>query len=155
MLEHFFYETELKALNRNKIKYLVIGGLAVNLYGVHRFTQDLDLMIDLSAGQFEKFISIIAPLGYATKVPKNKWYKLNAITFANKQDKDKRIDVFLKNPLDFDRAYKRRKVFRTGKFQLSCVSLDDLLQLKDQADRLRDWIDIGSLKRVQQLKKGK
>lgn len=155
MLEHFFYETELKALNRNKIKYLVIGGLAVNLYGVHRFTQDLDLMIDLSAGQFEKFISVISPLGYSTKVPRNKWYKLNAIAFANKHDEDKRIDVFLKNPLDFDRAYKRRKVFRTGKFQLSCVSLNDLLQLKNQADRLRDWIDIGSLKRVRQLKKKK
>lgn len=153
MASHFFYETELRALNRNRIKYLVIGGLAVNLYGVHRFTQDLDLMIDLAKGQLEKFISVINALGYSTNVPKNKWQKLAAIAFVNRRDEDKRIDVFLKNPLDFQRAYKRRKVFRAGDFRLSCVSLNDLLKLKTKADRLRDWIDIGSIKRMQELKK--
>jgi len=35
-----------KAFNNNQVKYLVIGGFAVNLYGVNRSTGDVDLYID-------------------------------------------------------------------------------------------------------------
>lgn len=155
MLEHYYYEKEIKALNRNRIKYLVVGGMAVNLYGVHRFTKDLDLMIDLSENHLEKFLKVIEPLAYYTKVPENKWKGLMAIAFINRRDEDKKIDVFLKNPIDFTLAYKKRKVFKADNFRISCVSLEDLLRLKNKADRLRDWIDIGSIKRMQALKKKK
>src|SRR4051812_11547591 len=33
----------LKFLNEEKVKYLVIGGMAVNYYGYHRSTGDLDI----------------------------------------------------------------------------------------------------------------
>jgi hypothetical protein len=149
-----YYEEEIRALNKNKIKYLVVGGLAVNLYGLHRLTRDLDLMVDLSLPQdsLGKFIKTISMLGYYTKVPENKWEKLSAIAFMNKKDQDKRIDVFLKNPIEFDKAYSRRKVFKANKFAVSCVSFDDLIKLKNIANRLRDWIDVGSLKRIKELR---
>jgi len=35
-----FYEDIFKALESNQVKYLVIGGVAVNLYGVQRATGD-------------------------------------------------------------------------------------------------------------------
>lgn len=155
MLEYYYYEKEIKALNKNHIKYLVIGGMAVNLYGVHRLTMDLDLMIDLNENHWHKFLKVIEHLGYYTNVPEDNWKKLAAIAFLNHKDKDKRIDVFLKNPLDFNKAYKKRKVFRAGTFSVSCVSFNDLLKLKNRADRLRDWIDIGSLERVRELKRKK
>jgi predicted nucleotidyltransferase len=155
MPERYYYEKEIKALNKNRIKYLVIGGMAVNLYGIHRFTKDLDLMIDLSEKHWQKFLKAIGHLDYYTKVPENKWKNLTAIAFMNHRDEDKRIDVFLRNPMDFGRAYKNRKVFKIDNFRISCVSLKDLLKLKNQADRLRDWIDIGSIKRMQELKKNK
>ncbi|MBI5700739.1 nucleotidyltransferase [Candidatus Saganbacteria bacterium] len=147
-----FYEKELKTLNKSKIKYLVVGGLAVNLHGLHRMTMDLDLMIDLSEENFAKFIEIMHHIGYETKVPKREWNKHSAIAFRTKEDEDKRIDIFLENPIDFDRAYKKRKVFSADKLRISCVGLDDLIAMKNKADRVRDWIDIGSLKRIQELK---
>ena len=155
MLEHYYYEKEIKVLNRNRIRYLVIGGMAVNLYGIHRFTRDLDLMIDLSEDHLQKFLKVIEHLDYFTKTPESKWKELSAIAFLNRKDEDKRIDVFMKNPIDFDRAYKKRKVFSAGNFRVPCVSLEDLLKLKTKADRLRDWIDIGSIKRMQELKKNR
>lgn len=147
-----YYEKELKALNKSKLKYLVVGGMAVNLYGLHRLTMDLDLMIDLSKDNFTKFIAIMDGIGYKTRVPKSEWKEHLAIAFRTKADEDKRIDVFLKNPIDFDKAFKKRKVFSADKLRISCVGLNDLLAMKNKANRLRDWIDIGSLERIQKLK---
>ena len=111
-------------------------------------------MIDLSLPKedLSKFIAAIKPLGYFTNIPKSKWEKLAAIAFVNKNDADKRIDVFLKNPIDFKKAYKKRKIFRVNKFNIACVSFDDLIKMKNIANRLRDWIDIGSLQRLKELK---
>lgn len=151
----YYYEKEVKALNKSRIKYLIVGGFAVNLYGIHRLTKDMDMMIDLSKDNIDKLIKILGKLGYDTRIPKEKRGKLTAIAFFNKHDEDKRIDVFLKNPIDFDSAYKRRKIFRPAGYNISCVSFDDLIKLKNMADRLRDWIDIGSLKRARELKRKK
>jgi predicted nucleotidyltransferase len=151
-----FYEKVFRALNKSRLKYLVIGGIAVNMYGLHRLTRDLDLVIDLSEENLNKFIKVIEKLGYKPSIPPNKWGSLTAIAFHNpNKEFEDRIDVFLKPIIKFKDAYKRRKVFNVGGLRVSCVSLKDLMALKDKANRLRDWIDIGSLKRMQELRKRK
>ena len=47
------YEKILTELEKNNIKYMVIGGLAVNLYGFPRVTQDLDLMVSFEKENME------------------------------------------------------------------------------------------------------
>ncbi|MFH1542320.1 MAG: hypothetical protein ABIE84_04435 [bacterium] len=149
----YFYEAEFKAFNENDIRYLVIGGIAVNLYGLQRLTRDLDLMIDLSANQLEKFIEVVTGLGYFTKVPQNEWPNLTAVCFRHRSDEMKSIDVFLKNPIDFSDAYSKKEMFNIkNKFKIAVVSLQDLLTMKDKSGRVRDWVDIGSLKRMRDLK---
>jgi predicted nucleotidyltransferase len=149
----FYYAKEIRALNKNKIRYLVVGGFAVNLHGVQRLTLDLDLMLDLTKEHLEKVIEVLGKLRYRTKVPRKLWEKASAIAFTHQKDEDQRIDIFLKNPIDFDVAYARRKTFVIDGLNIDCVSLDDLLELKNKADRVRDWLDIGALKRYKQLEK--
>ena len=43
----------LKSLNRKKLRYLLIGGWAVNSYGYHRFTNDLGVWIAVDADNAE------------------------------------------------------------------------------------------------------
>lgn len=142
-----YYEEEIKALNRSKIKYLVVGGIAVNLYGLHRLTRDLDLMIDITEENLQKFVHLMNELKYGTKISTEEWKGLVSIAFHHQKDKSKQIDIFLKNPIDFKSAYKRRRIIKLGKTKVSCVSLDDLLKMKEIAGRDRDWIDIGYLKK--------
>lgn len=42
-----FYFEILEGLYNNKIKYLIVGGLAVNLYGIPRVTQDIDIILSM------------------------------------------------------------------------------------------------------------
>ncbi len=40
----------IRALNKEKVQYVVVGGIAVNLHGIPRYTEDLDLMIRATPG---------------------------------------------------------------------------------------------------------
>lgn len=63
-MERVFYEDVFRALNRHGVRYLIVGGVAVNLSGVPRMTKDLDLMLDLSPGNLALFLSAVRDLGY-------------------------------------------------------------------------------------------
>ena len=153
MLEYYCYEKEFKALNKSGVKYLVIGGIAVNLYGLHRMTQDLDIILNLSSENFDSFLHVMDKLQYKSRVPKSEWKKHDGIAFRNTKDPDRRIDILLNNPIDFEEAYKRKKIFKIdNRFSVPCISLDDLIKMKEKAERTRDLIDAGSLKRIKELK---
>jgi len=42
----FYYEV-LEALHRDNVRYVLVGGLSVNLHGVPGTTQDIDLVISM------------------------------------------------------------------------------------------------------------
>lgn len=48
------FEKVFRELNRTKVKYLVVGGVAVNLYGYLRFTGDLDVLLLLEEKNLKK-----------------------------------------------------------------------------------------------------
>jgi hypothetical protein len=52
------YLAIFKRLNEKKIKYIVVGGIAVNLYGIPRMTYDLDLLLDLEDENLRRFLSL-------------------------------------------------------------------------------------------------
>ena len=41
------YEDVFRKLQEKKVQYLVVGGIAINLYGILRATADLDIMLQL------------------------------------------------------------------------------------------------------------
>ncbi len=41
------YLNIFKKLNEKKIRYILAGGIAVNLHGIPRMTYDIDLIVDL------------------------------------------------------------------------------------------------------------
>ena len=50
-----------EALNREGVKYVVIGGFAVFLHGFPRFTEDIDLFIDPSPENISKLKKLYPP----------------------------------------------------------------------------------------------
>jgi len=51
------------ALKATGVRYVVVGGLAVNLHGYQRFTKDVDLVIDLVPKQLMKALQAPHGLG--------------------------------------------------------------------------------------------
>jgi hypothetical protein len=53
-----YYFEILEALYNKRVEYLIIGGLAVNLYGVPRVTQDIDLIISTTKRNITNLLSV-------------------------------------------------------------------------------------------------
>ena len=62
-------ETILGALNRARVRYLVVGGLAVVAHGYVRFTADLDLVLDPERESLRRAIYALTALGYRPRAP--------------------------------------------------------------------------------------
>jgi len=54
------------SLQRHKVRYLVIGGIAVVLHGVPRATFDLDILIEAKPDNAEKLLRALVEAGLGT-----------------------------------------------------------------------------------------
>ncbi len=54
-----YYFEILEGLYKSKVRYLVVGGLSVNLYGVPRVTQDIDIVIAMDRENVLKITSLL------------------------------------------------------------------------------------------------
>ena len=110
-----FYFELLKELFDRQIQYLIVGGLAVNLHGIPRVTQDIDIIILMTKSNIKKLNSVLKELDYIPRLPINPddlmnpeivktWIKdrnLKAFSFHHKTDDYKGVDIVLVHPLDF------------------------------------------------------
>jgi len=158
--EEIFTEFDLKG-----IRYLVVGGMAVNLYGYVRLTMDLDIMVDLSDRNLSKVVGVMEEFGYTPRAPVNphefiskekrdEWIKEKGavvFTFIDLTKPFKHIDIFLRNPVDFEEAYSRREVMTIAGAKVSIASIDDLIKMKASTGRPRDMEDVHHLERIKAL----
>ncbi|MGH2555978.1 MAG: nucleotidyltransferase domain-containing protein, partial [Actinomycetota bacterium] len=63
------FEPIVEALNRNNVRYVIVGGLAVVLHGHARLTADLDLAVDLSPAQATNAINTLVAMGFRPRAP--------------------------------------------------------------------------------------
>jgi predicted nucleotidyltransferase len=161
------YEDVFRALQKNKVRYVVVGGIAVNFHGILRATADLDLMIHLKDDKnVENFVRALKKLKFRPRVPvaieqftkaenRRQWQKdKGALVFTlDRPGSFEQVDVFLREPIGFDFVYERRKVFRVNGVAISVASLRDLKALKLKAGREKDISDIKHITRLQRMKK--
>ncbi|MDQ1272998.1 MAG: hypothetical protein QG591_1628, partial [Planctomycetota bacterium] len=57
-----YYFEILEGLYKSKVRYLIVGGLSVNLYGVPRITQDIDIVVAMSKENILKITSLLKGL---------------------------------------------------------------------------------------------
>ncbi len=160
-----YYEDIFRTLNRRRVKYVVVGGVAVVLHGIVRLTVDLDLMIDLEKENAERFLEALSSLGYVPKAPVNpidfadrekreSWKtKKNMIVFSfyNSKKPFEEVDVFVYNPIEFNGVYQKRKVYKVEGVSIPVASLEDLKTLKKISGRKQDTADIESLEALEEL----
>jgi hypothetical protein len=62
-------EAIVKALNRARVKYLIVGGLAVVAHGYERLTKDVDLVIGLERENIIRGLRVLMKIGYCMSIP--------------------------------------------------------------------------------------
>ena len=156
-------EAIVRALNGAKVKYLIVGGLAVVAHGYERLTNDVDLVISLKRQNIIRGLRALIDIGYNLKIPvapeqfadprlREQWRReKNMVVLQLWSDVHRRtpVDVFVYEPFDFQREFSRalrEPVF--GKVPAFIVSYETLLQMKQSAGRGQDLVDIDKLRRL-------
>jgi hypothetical protein len=160
------YLAIFKKLNEAKIRYIVVGGIAVNLYGIPRMTYDIDLILDLKDKNLEKFLKLLKGWGFKPKVPvdimdfaieenRKDWIKnkhMKAFNLVNPKWAISEIDIVIDSPIDYDKAHKRLKHVKLQGASIPVISIDDLIKMKKKAGREQDNSDIKILRKLRNEK---
>ncbi len=134
-------QTVFASLQKNKVRYLVIGGIAAVLYGVPRATFDLDLLIDATLSNSQKLLKAFleAGLGTASLTSAEDILAHEITIFRDRV----RIDVQTKTPgVTFSTVWKRREQMKFHDQYFWVISKQDLVASKLAAGRPIDLDDV-------------
>lgn len=156
-------EAIVRALNEAGVQYLIVGGLAVNAHGYVRGTRDVDLVIGLEPDNARRGLEALIDVGYQMAIPESPsafadpikremWRKeKNMIVLKLWSDGHRKtpVDVFVYEPFPFQAEFVRAPRFEVAPgLPAPIVSLDKLLQMKRDANRPQDLVDIEELTRA-------
>lgn len=138
----------------SKLKYALVGGYALALHGIVRATMDVDFVLTLKQSEFENAEAALAKVGLQSRLPiraqdiikMRKEYienrNLIAWSFVDYKNPSRMVDILITKDI---KEFKLEKVSVGGR-KISVVSLQDLLEMKIEAGRPQDLIDIQNIK---------
>ncbi len=122
-----------------------MGGFAVNHYGHHRSTNDIDFWIAVSDSNFDRVLAAVRQFFGGDLEGLNKKFLQDneAVFFGGVPNK---IEVFKQcSGLEFLQAYSRRLETTMDGVPVKLISLDDLKINKRASGRYKDLADLENL----------
>lgn len=159
------YEAVFRALNDRDVDYLVAGGLAVNLHGAPRATQDLDLLLAMTDENIQSAIQGLLDFGYEPRLPvdpmdfsdpkiRRTWREskdMNAFTFQHSEHRLRTVDFLFDLPLSYQDCRPSAVMMQAEDLSIPVVSIDDLISLKKGTSRELDQLDVNMLEQLKEL----
>lgn len=148
------YKSLLRALNKHRVRYLVIGAYAVIYYTEPRYSKDLDIWVEPAKQNAKRIYAALKEFGAPLK-------GITADDFANEGlvyqigVEPVRADIMTGfSDIDFARAWKYKKQVFFEDVKIKIIGRRELIEVKLKAGRPIDLIDAESLKLTEKLKKG-
>ncbi|HEY5793296.1 MAG TPA: hypothetical protein VIS74_08355 [Chthoniobacterales bacterium] len=154
------FETIVRALNDAGVRYLVVGGLAVNAHGYGRNTYDVDLVVSLDAENIRRAFSALKEAGFAPVQPitaeqfgdralRESWRKdkgMLVLKIWSDRHRETPVDIFVYEPFDFSEEYDAAAWQELAPdLKVPVIRLEALLKMKREAGRPKDLADLDEL----------
>lgn len=158
------FEPIFEALNATGVRYVVVGGLAVNLHGHQRFTKDVDVVIELLPELTEHALEALRAIGYEPRLPvrladfgdatiRKGWVRDKGMVVFQMYNDHLRmtVDVFVEYPMDFETLWREATEAQLSRTRIRIAALGHLIQMKRSAGRPQDLADAEALMEIQRL----
>ena len=134
----------IELLNKNNVRYIVIGGYAVAYHGYVRSTNDIDIWIDIRKDNIKNMLKALDDFGFSSLNLKGTDFSPNQIIQLGYPPN--RI-ALISTPagIDFDICYKSKEQINIDNISVNIIDLENLLKSKKAANRTRDLADIEEL----------
>ena len=137
----------IQYLNLNKVKYLLVGGWAIGIYGHPRATKDIDFLISNDQEDLEKLQKALNDFG----TPPINLEKFKEKGYVIRMGSSP-IQIDLINEADginLDNCYERKKIIEIDDIQINVISIEDLIKNKRASGRAADIADAEKLETLQ------
>ncbi|MES1219808.1 MAG: hypothetical protein ABUT20_30185 [Bacteroidota bacterium] len=146
----------LQCAAKNNLRYLCIGGYAVNYYGYHRTTEDLDIWIAPTTENKKAFLITLLCMGYdeneISEIGKEDFTGYFMCSLGALPHVIDILTIVHKN-ISFDQAEKEMIIHHTdANIELRFVPYNFLKDIKLRSSRQKDLWDIARLEELRNLK---
>jgi len=136
----------LESLNSNGVRYLLLGGYAVNHYGYRRATDDLDIWIAVDPENAKRLSRTLQEFaGFSpTKVRASMFLAEGKVFIFGREPV--RIDILTApSGVGFEESYARRRDVNWDGVIVPLISMADLKRNKKASGRPKDLADLENL----------
>ncbi len=158
----YLFKNLFSSLNTRSVKYLVVGGIAVNLYGIERSTADIDILMVLDEENLSKFLLAAGDLGLKPKMPvpledlmkpetRKIWIEekhMRVFTLYDAENPFFLLDILIDPDPNFDMLYRNRTTIDLDGVPVPVISLADLVAMKEGTGRPQDRADAFYLRKI-------
>ena len=158
------YLTAIQSLNESEIRYVIVGGFAVVMHGLNRFTPDLNVVVDLESSHLKVALSRLRAnhlspvnedelLSFSTSQGREEMSQQGKRWFLSLRDVQAptfSLDLFLREPLKFEDLFSRALECSFDGVSAPVASLSDLITMKCNSTRGQDRMDCEVLRFIQE-----
>ena len=144
------FEDILHFLDKHKVRYLIIGGLAFIFHAKPRYTKDMDLWIDPEPENIKRANHALAEFGSPFLLDPKNIKEILQLGVA-----PDRIDFILHvGEIKFEAAWEKRVKGRYGNANAIWIDIDSLIRIKSSIDNPRHQEDARVLREVKKRHNG-
>jgi len=139
----------------NEVKYLVVGGFAVNIYGFNRNTGDLDILIEDSIENRKKIRKSFIDIGIGDfESIENMQFlpEWTDFTLAFGMRLDLMTEIKGLENKSFDELLSVATIVKVGNIPVNFIDSHNLILAKKATNRLKDQLDIAELQKINENK---
>jgi hypothetical protein len=156
------FQSVMDSLNRQHVRCLLVGGMAVVAHGYGRMTFDMDLVVQLNRENILRAFKALEAIGYRPRVPvaaeqfadpdtRQRWIHekgMMVLNFWSDAHRTTMVDVFVEEPFDFDATYAKSIEADVEGVSFRYVDIQTLIRMKEAAGRPNDLDDIRHLRMI-------
>jgi len=138
----------IESLNKNSVRYLIIGNFALSYYSEPRYTKDIGILVDSTASNADRLMTAIREFGFSD-------IELGSRDFLEPDQVIQlgiaplRIDLLTSlKGIPFADAWDRRTTGQYGDIPAFYISKQDLIDHKKLVGRKQDLADIEKLTKL-------
>ena len=140
-----------KVFNEKNVRYVTIGGLAVNIHGYTRNTGDIDILIEDTLENRKKFRVALKEIGIGD-FPQIETMQFVAGYTDFTISYDLRLDVMTSikglEQVSFDVLHQNATIVLLKEIPVYFIDYDNLMIAKKATNRLKDQLDIEELNKL-------
>jgi hypothetical protein len=145
----------ISLLNKNDVKYVLVGGWAVIFEGYSRTTGDMDFFIGADEENAIKIVEVINEfMGSSLGFKIEDFLKEDNVIMLGRPPF--RIDILTSiSGISFQEAFDSSHLYVDGDLAIRCIHINELIRNKKASGRLKDLADAEMLEKILKKRKNK